>query len=213
MCPKKKVRELPCEIEGWPGSSLELGGNVERKEVFAFSVPWQEWEISGLIALYDDQIVISQLLFRASPDHPFPHGGIRSDTLKFPMGRIRADIQRTVLDNVEEWAHRQQQRLDALESEREIVEASLEGIEAEIKRRGRKPYADEELRVIARTYLQIQKERGVQRVAEEMAAQLGQTVSTINKKIRRATQAGFLGPAQQGRGGRMPGARFEIRAR
>ena len=207
-----KASSLPCEIEGWPGSTIDEGpGNVP----FVFSIPWKEWEVAGEIDLHEEQIVVSSLTIRAKPKSPFPAGGISAATLRLPLGRIRTDIRRTIIKNIEHWTVELKVTSETLQAENAFLEIALSAAIAasEQTRRGRKPYSEEELRTVARLYLDIQRKQGVARIAEEMALQLDQSVSTVNKKIRRATQAGFLGSAQQGRGGRMPGPLLDANER
>jgi len=210
MTKKRTPASLPCEIEGWTGSLIQSGGDTTRGEGFTFSIPWKEWEISGLIALQDEQMVITQILIQPNSDS-IPHGGVVSSTLKFPLGRIRADIEKMIVNNIETWVGQDQQHVEELRDENRLLEALLNAAESErpvAVHRGRKPYSEDELRAIARIYLSFQYQYGVDRIAERMAEVLELTLSTTNRKIRRATQAGFLGPAQQGRGGRMPGSRL-----
>jgi hypothetical protein len=202
----EEIPHLPCEIDGWPGSVIDTYRGDVRTNGFVFSVPWGGWEISGAIGLQDDQIVISELKINEHRNYPVPKGGISSTTLRFPIGRLRADIQRVLELSIDTWLREEQQALNELRAETDDVASFIDAFESgDTARRGRKPYSDGELLGIAWMYLDVQRLHGARRIAEEMADLLGLTVSTVNKRIRRATQAGFLGPAQQGRGGRMPG--------
>ncbi len=180
------------EVEGWPGSSFEFEGLGGR-----FAIPWDRWSIAGLAVDLDGQLLISELCLTSLPGQEIPPGGISAATLNLPIGRIRADVQRTIVKHVEPHVR---------ELQRQLTEHRIG--DAKAARRGRRPYSDEELEAIARLYLDLQETRGVVRIAEELAARLDMTVSTVNKRVRRATEAGFLGTAHQGRGGRGPGPRL-----
>jgi hypothetical protein len=180
--------------------------------------------VTGHVAYLDRQFVIDEVSFGVAPDRPLPAGGIGTAALTIPIGRLRADLWATLVRDFEarqadiasgraSGSHRRpESRGGTLQGESRAITAALtadiEVLNAQMGalRPGRKPYSDEELRGIARMYLDIQREHGVRRIIERLAEKLEQSVSTVNKKVRRATEAGFLGPAHQGRGGRMPGA-------
>jgi hypothetical protein len=196
-----------CEIYDWPGSSIRATAYQLRYARFSFSIPWKEWDISGIVVVLDAKIVISKLTIEPDSESSLPLGGIMSPTLKFPLGRMRSDIERTVIDNMADWSPELERRITKQKLQTELLDILIEDAEHQLGNvhLGRRPYPHDELRAIARLYLELQNRQGVQRIAESMAKTLGTTLSTINKKIRRATEEGYLGPAQQGRGGRLPG--------
>lgn len=212
------------EIEGWPGSTFSYAGRSTDDRGFTFAVPWASWLVTGHAVYLDRQLVIDEVSFGVAPNCPIPAGGIGTAELTIPIGRLRADLRQTLFRHFEAWQQdiatgRHEEQVEARQRELELLReenrsrlaartANIEVLSAKMEalRPGRKPYSDEELRGVARMYLEIQREHGVQRIVERLAALLEQSISTVNKKVRRATEAGFLGPAHQGRGGRMPGA-------
>lgn len=193
------------EVEGWPGSTFEFDSGGESDA--HFEVLHDGWTVFGRILVTVDGLVISELCFRPAEEQRIPAGGVSVATLNLPVGRLRADVQRTLVKHVESDLRETRQRHTDVLGDLAKTTSDLADLRAQ-KKRGRRPYSDDELEAIARLYLDVQDTNGVDRIAEDLAKRLDQTVSTVNKKIHRATEAGFLGPAHQGRGGRGPGPRL-----
>ena len=203
----RHTEPLVREIKGWPGSTFELleppyveqAGPAGSGVPFAkFSLPWGNWTVTGLLAMtHNNQAVISEIT--VSPAEGVPPGGISHAALNLPLGRIRADVWSSIGDYA----------VQSSQSQKSQGEPTLD-TSVDV-RPGRKPYSDDELEKTARLYLDIQQEGGrkAQRVATEMSDQLGVSIATINKRVRRATERGFLGPPLPGRSGRLAGPRLQ----
>ena len=195
----RRVRDRR-EIRGWPGSEFgllptplaELAGPAGSGVPFAwFSLPWGSWTVKGQLAMtHGNQVVISEVA--VSPAEGVPPGGISRSALNLPLSRIRADVWGSISEYAADWLRTHASRIESQDA--------LPSSESATKPRGRKPYSDDELEKVARLYLEIQR-TGTPRIAADMANRLGESVSSVNNKIRRATDRGFLGSAAPGRGG------------
>lgn len=204
---------IPQEIKGWPGSKFglldtplaEQSGPAGSGVPFAwFLLPWGNWNVKGLLAMtHANQAVISEVTI--SPAEGIPPGGISHAALNLPLSRMRADVWASISEYAADWSQRHESQSDSQRGVRSPDETTT-------KPRGRKPYSDIELERIAQLYLEIQQ-TGAHRIAADIADQLGESVSSVNNKIRRAADRGFLGGAAPGRGGgRLPGPRLVRKA-
>lgn len=197
MAPRKPVEGFTFEV----GDDLTMSvTGTSSGEVLTFVGVREGFTYKGTLLREPDGTL---RVTRVIVDAP---GGVKAAMLRsIPIG----SITRLALVEVRAWA-------DHLGDAGGVVaELSAELRDEASPRGGRPPIGDDFLLELAQDYLDRQSTLGGGGVIPELARRRGDLpIGTVRDWVRRAADAGFLSPAQQGqRQGRGPGPKFTPRSK